>query len=177
MRSRGLNQVRVNASSYLDQLRPAFSFFACHLDNFQLMTRTNSGMREKENQMKQTRSESTSTGTGTGETKGVATGHNESVTISETYSDDSLGRGVSDDQLNIESERRPRVSGWSGEPRESVTILIEGGGFSFNDVFPMESRLSAAQCGREIATYALSLVAHPLAASRRRRSPNRQVEE
>jgi hypothetical protein len=41
----------------------------------------------------------------------------------------------------------------------------------------MESRLGAAQCGREIATYALSLVAHPLVASRRRRTPGRQVEE
>jgi hypothetical protein len=125
--------------------------------------------------MKQTRSESTSTVTGTGETKGVAIGQTES-TISESDSDDSFGLAVTDDP-NVESERRPRAAGWSGEPRQSVTVLIEGGGFSFNDVFPMESRLGAAQCGREIATYALSLVAHPLGSSRRRRTPGRQVEE
>src|SRR5438309_4114596 len=125
--------------------------------------------------MKQTRSESTSTGTGMGETNTVGVGHSEAIT-SESYSDD-FGRAFSDDQPNVESEHRPRTSSWSGEPRESVTVLIEGGGFSFNDVFPMESRLGAAQCGREIATYALSLVAHPLVASRRRRSTGRQVEE
>ena len=52
-----------------------------------------------------------------------------------------------------------------------------GGGFSFNDVFPMESRLTAAQCGRDIASHALKLVADPLAAPRRRRSSTRQAEE
>jgi len=55
---------------------------------------------------------------------------------------------------------------------EAVTILIEGGGFSFNDVFPMGSRGLAAENGRAIATFALSLVA-----PRRRRSSGRSVEE
>jgi|SRR5947209_20533192 len=127
--------------------------------------------------MKQIRSESTSTSTGIGETKSEAIGQGESISINEGYSDDSSSRGVSNDDLNVESERRPRASGWSGEPRESVTILIEGGGFSFNDVFPMESRLTAAQCGRDIASHALKLVADPLAAPRRRRSSTRQAEE
>jgi hypothetical protein len=127
--------------------------------------------------MKSTRSEATSRTTGMGETTSEGIGHGESISISESYSDDSLGRGVSDDRLSAESEQRSRASGRSGEPRESVTILIEGGGFSFNDVFPMESRLTAAQCGRDIASHALKLVADPLAAPRRRRSTGRQVEE
>jgi hypothetical protein len=127
--------------------------------------------------MKNTRSESTSRTTGTGETISEGIGHGEIISISEGSSDDSFSRGVSDDRLTVESEQRPRASSWSGEPRESVTILIEGGGFSFNDVFPMENRLTAAQCGRDIASHALKLVADPLAAPRRRRSPGRQVEE
>jgi hypothetical protein len=127
--------------------------------------------------MKSTRSESIRRTTGIGETTSEGIGPGESISISEGYSDDSLGRGFSDDQLNVESEQRPRASGWSGEPRESVTILIEGGGFSFNDVFPMESRLTAAQCGRDIASHALKLVADPLPAPRRRRASTRQVEE
>lgn len=127
--------------------------------------------------MKQTRRESTGTSTGIGYTKGESIGNGESITISESHSDDSFGRAISDGQSSVESERRPRASGSSGESQESVTVLIEGGGFSFNDVFPMESRSGAAQCGREIATYALSLVARPLVASRRRRSSGRQVEE
>src|SRR5258708_8526701 len=100
--------------------------------------------------MKQTRSESTSTGTGMRETSDAGIVDGESITIGESHSDDSLGRAVSEDRSNIEFEQRSRASGWSGEPQESVTILIEGGGFSFNDVFPMESRLTAAQCGRDI---------------------------
>jgi hypothetical protein len=55
---------------------------------------------------------------------------------------------------------------------DTVTILIEGGGFSFNDVFPMGSPSLAAENGRAIATFALSLVA-----PRRRRSPGRTVEK
>lgn len=127
--------------------------------------------------MKQTRGESTSTSTGIGETKAEGIGYSESITISESHRDDVLERGALQDSSNVEGERRLRASDVSGEPQESVTVLIEGGGFSFNDVFPMESRSGAAQCGREIATYALSLVAHPLVPSRRRRSPGRQVEE
>jgi hypothetical protein len=126
--------------------------------------------------MKQTRSESTGTNMGVAETKSEGIGQGEAIAISESHSDHSFGAGASDDGSDVEGERRPHGPGWPGEPRESVTVLIEGGGFSFNDVFPMESRLGAAQCGREIATYALSLVAHPVA-SRRRRSPGRQGEE
>jgi hypothetical protein len=122
-------------------------------------------MKKRRNQMKNTRSESTSIATGIGETLVEAIGHGESIAISEGYSDDSLCRGVSDARL------QPRASSWSGEPRESVTILIEGGGFSFNDVFPMDSRVIAAENGRAIATFALSLVA-----PRRRRSSGRTVE-
>jgi len=127
--------------------------------------------------MKQTRSESTSTSRGIGETRGEAIGHGESITVSESHIDDVFERGALEDASTVEGEGRLHASGCSGEPQESVTVLIEGGGFSFNDVFPMESRLGAAQCGREIATYALSLVAHPLVASRRRRSAGRQAEE
>ena len=126
--------------------------------------------------MKQARSESTGTNMGVAETKSEGIGHGESITISESHSHHSVGAGASSDGSDVEGERRLRAPNSSGEPLESVTVLIEGGGFSFNDVFPMESRLGAAQCGREIATYALSLVAHPVA-SRRRRSPGRQAEE
>jgi len=127
--------------------------------------------------MKQARSESTGTNMGVAETKSEGIGYGESITISESHSDHSFGAGASSDGSDVEGERRLRAPDFSGEPHESVTVLIEGGGFSFNDVFPMESRSGAAQCGREIATYALSLVAHPLVPSRRRRSPGRQVEE
>jgi hypothetical protein len=127
--------------------------------------------------MKHARGESTSTGTGMGETRSVGIGRSESFMVSATNSEDFSDRSVSDDQPNVESEQRPRGSGWSGESQESVTILIEGGGFSFNDVFPMESRLTAAQCGRDIASHALRLVADPLATPRRRRSSGRQAEE
>lgn len=66
------------------------------------------------------------------------------------------------------------ASGSDAQPGrdESVTILIEGGGFSFNDVFPMGSRALAAENGRAIATFALSLVS-----PRRRRSSGRNSEE
>jgi hypothetical protein len=149
----------------------------CPIDLIPKSQAGESGDAEKENQMKQTRGESTSTSTGIGETKGEGIGHIESMTISESHSEDVFERAALQGPSTVEGERRPRTSGWSGEPQESVTVLIEGGGFSFNDVFPMESRSSAAQFGREIASHALKLVAHPLSASRRRRSPGRQVEE
>jgi hypothetical protein len=119
--------------------------------------------------------ESESLGIAHGRTIGIGYGQSEGTCISEGESNDDLSRSFSDARPASSSDDRPatRSGSWQeSEPPESVTILIEGGGFSFNDVFPMGSRSLAAENGRAIATFALSLVA-----PRRRRSSGRQVEE
>jgi hypothetical protein len=113
--------------------------------------------------------------------RGEMTGMSESTTssgegffpMSEGDADDRLHRSNAFDRPTTWSEQTP------DEPRgsrdvgssESVTILIEGGGFSFNDVFPMASRGLAAGFGRAIAKHALEL------ADPRRRSSRRTVGE
>jgi hypothetical protein len=146
------------------------------------MTRTDPGMQEKERHMKRMSSESTgvsshiveSESLGIAHGTSIGIGYAENTCISEGESNDDLSRSFSDDRPTSSSDDRPttRSGSWqASEPQESVTILIEGGGFSFNDVFPMGSRNLAAENGRAIATFALSLVA------RRRRLSGRTVEE
>lgn len=89
----------------------------------------------------------------------------------------SHGLGIAEHKSESASGDRdvePRAvsSTVSQEQPESVTVLIEGGGFSFNDVFPMGSRTLAADRGRSIAKFALAG-----APSRGRRSPGRTGAE
>jgi hypothetical protein len=63
---------------------------------------------------------------------------------------------TSGNHVEHDVEKRATSDTSSQEQPESVTVLIEGGGFSFNDVFPMGSRSLAADRGRSIAKFALS---------------------
>jgi hypothetical protein len=83
------------------------------------------------------------------------------------------GLGIAEHKSDSTGNHVDDMSGTSGQDQpESVTVLIEGGGFSFNDVFPMGSRTLAADRGRSIAKFALSG-----APSRGRRSPARTGAE
>jgi hypothetical protein len=119
-----------------------------------------------------TESQGVSMGINTSESWGV--GFGESMSMPDSETGDRLHQSNAFDRSTIWSEPTSKElrQGRDAESRESVTVLIEGGGFSFNDVFPMASRGSAAENGRAIATFALSLVA-----PRRRRTSGRSVEE
>lgn len=83
------------------------------------------------------------------------------------------GVGIAEHTSEITGKNVDDMRSTSGQEQpESVTVLIEGGGFSFNDVFPMGSRTLAADRGRSIAKFALSG-----APSRGRRSRGRTGAE
>jgi hypothetical protein len=126
---------------------------------------------DEKHQHGRTESHGVTMGISTGESQGV--GWDESTSITKTEKRDDLSQIVADDRPTSWSEAAPLEPRRSrdAESRESVTILIEGGGFSFNDVFPMTTRSDAAAFGRTIAKHALEL------ADPRRRSSRRTVGE
>ena len=120
-------------------------------------------MRRNDNDSTQQISESPTSSTSSGSTH--AAGHGVGIAGHRTES-------TAGDRVDNDSERASTGGGSIQEQPESVTVLIEGGGFSFNDVFPMGSRSLAADRGRAIAKFALAG-----APSRGRRSSGRTGAE